>query len=148
MGLLSQGAPHNWEETRKYADHIRKHGVIQFLNIYNKVKERQKDVLKWGDEVSLPLPQRKPTLLQLFVLLKLIFKCWSVGWTSPSSVLTVLYVIVLHPAHLQQHNVASMSFTLILHECVKPSICIYVKVGFILSQVISWSKMFWLSQYV
>lgn len=51
MGLLSVGSPLNWEETRKYADHIRKHGIIQFLNIYNKVKERQKDVLKWGDEV-------------------------------------------------------------------------------------------------
>uniref|UniRef100_A0A7N6BEJ1 Glutamate--cysteine ligase n=1 Tax=Anabas testudineus TaxID=64144 RepID=A0A7N6BEJ1_ANATE len=52
MGLLSQGSPLNWEETKKYADHIRKHGIIQFLNIYNKVKERQKDVLKWGDEVE------------------------------------------------------------------------------------------------
>lgn len=51
MGLLSLGSPLNWEETKKYADHIRKHGIIQFLNIYNKVKERQKDVLKWGDEV-------------------------------------------------------------------------------------------------
>lgn len=51
MGLLTQGSPLNWEETKKYADHIRKHGIIQFLNIYNKVKERQKDVLKWGDEV-------------------------------------------------------------------------------------------------
>uniref|UniRef100_A0A3Q3BLU2 Glutamate--cysteine ligase n=1 Tax=Kryptolebias marmoratus TaxID=37003 RepID=A0A3Q3BLU2_KRYMA len=52
MGLLSQGSPLDWEESRKYADHIRKHGIIQFLNIYNKVKERQKDVLKWGDEVE------------------------------------------------------------------------------------------------
>uniref|UniRef100_A0A8C3AAU0 Glutamate--cysteine ligase n=1 Tax=Cyclopterus lumpus TaxID=8103 RepID=A0A8C3AAU0_CYCLU len=52
MGLLSQGSPLNWEETKKYADHIRKHGIIQFLNIYNKLKERQKDVLKWGDEVE------------------------------------------------------------------------------------------------
>uniref|UniRef100_A0A673B243 Glutamate--cysteine ligase n=1 Tax=Sphaeramia orbicularis TaxID=375764 RepID=A0A673B243_9TELE len=52
MGLLSQGSPLNWEETKKCADHIRKHGIIQFLNIYNKVKDRQKDVLKWGDEVE------------------------------------------------------------------------------------------------
>uniref|UniRef100_A0A1A8CB82 Glutamate--cysteine ligase n=1 Tax=Nothobranchius kadleci TaxID=1051664 RepID=A0A1A8CB82_NOTKA len=52
MGLLSQGSPLTWEETRKCADHIRKHGIIQFLNIYHKVKERQKDVLKWGDEVE------------------------------------------------------------------------------------------------
>uniref|UniRef100_A0A8C7XYC3 Glutamate--cysteine ligase n=1 Tax=Oryzias sinensis TaxID=183150 RepID=A0A8C7XYC3_9TELE len=52
MGLLSQGSPLNWEESKKYANHIRKHGIIQFVNIYNKVKERQKDVLKWGDEVE------------------------------------------------------------------------------------------------
>uniref|UniRef100_A0A674EXM0 Glutamate--cysteine ligase n=1 Tax=Salmo trutta TaxID=8032 RepID=A0A674EXM0_SALTR len=52
MGLLSQGSPLNWEETKKYADHVRKHGIVQFLNIYNKVKERQKDVLLWGDEVE------------------------------------------------------------------------------------------------
>lgn len=51
MGLLSLGSPLNWEESKKYADHIRKHGIIQFLNIYNKLKDRQKDVLKWGDEV-------------------------------------------------------------------------------------------------
>ncbi|XP_077093762.1 glutamate--cysteine ligase catalytic subunit-like [Siphateles boraxobius] len=52
MGLLSQGSPLNWEETKKHADHVRKHGILQFLHIYNKVKERQKDVLKWGDEVE------------------------------------------------------------------------------------------------
>uniref|UniRef100_A0A8B9JT67 Glutamate--cysteine ligase n=1 Tax=Astyanax mexicanus TaxID=7994 RepID=A0A8B9JT67_ASTMX len=52
MGLLSQGSPLNWAETKKYADHVRKHGILQFVNIYNKVKDRQKDVLKWGDEVE------------------------------------------------------------------------------------------------
>ncbi|XP_069742095.1 glutamate--cysteine ligase catalytic subunit isoform X2 [Narcine bancroftii] len=52
MGLLTEGSPLNWEETKKYADHVRKHGIIQFLNIYNQVKDRQKDVLKWGDEVE------------------------------------------------------------------------------------------------
>eukprot|EP00061_Rhincodon_typus_P007675 g29613.t1 len=50
MGLLSEGSPLNWDETKRYADHVRKHGIIQFLNIYHKVKDRQKDVLKWGDE--------------------------------------------------------------------------------------------------
>ncbi|XP_063298999.1 glutamate--cysteine ligase catalytic subunit [Pelobates fuscus] len=52
MGLLSHGSPLSWEETKKYADHVRQHGVLQFLHIYNRVKERQKDVLKWGDEVE------------------------------------------------------------------------------------------------
>ncbi|KAK7930773.1 hypothetical protein WMY93_007168 [Mugilogobius chulae] len=47
MGLLSQGSPLNWEETKKYADHIRKHGIIQFLNIYNKVEYM---LMEWDDK--------------------------------------------------------------------------------------------------
>uniref|UniRef100_A0A4W5QZQ0 Glutamate--cysteine ligase n=1 Tax=Hucho hucho TaxID=62062 RepID=A0A4W5QZQ0_9TELE len=61
MGLLSKGSPLNWEETKKYADHVRKHGIVQFLNIYNKVKERQKDVLLWGDEVEYMLIEMDDT---------------------------------------------------------------------------------------
>ncbi|XP_021103266.1 glutamate--cysteine ligase catalytic subunit isoform X2 [Heterocephalus glaber] len=52
MGLLSQGSPLSWEETRRHADHVRRHGILQFLHIYHAVKDRQKDVLKWGDEVE------------------------------------------------------------------------------------------------
>lgn len=52
MGLLSEGSPLSWEETKKLSDHVRKHGVIQFINLYKKLKDRQGDVLKWGDEVN------------------------------------------------------------------------------------------------
>lgn len=52
MGLLSEGSPLTWEETKKKADHVRKHGVRQFINQYNKLKDRKKDVLYWGDEVE------------------------------------------------------------------------------------------------
>lgn len=52
MGLLSQGSPLSWEETQRHADHVRRHGILQFLHIYHAVKDRHKDVLKWGDEVS------------------------------------------------------------------------------------------------
>ena len=51
MGLLSEGSPLSWAETKKLADHVRKHGIIQFINLYNLLKDRQGDVLKWGDEV-------------------------------------------------------------------------------------------------
>lgn len=56
MGLLSQGSPLSWEETKRHADHVRRHGILQFLHIYNAVKDRHKDVLKWGDEVSAGVP--------------------------------------------------------------------------------------------
>ncbi|XP_006825030.1 glutamate--cysteine ligase catalytic subunit-like, partial [Saccoglossus kowalevskii] len=52
MGLLTEGSPLSWEETKKYADHVRKHGINQFLNIYKKLKDRTGDTLKWGDEVE------------------------------------------------------------------------------------------------
>ncbi|CAH3196957.1 unnamed protein product [Porites evermanni] len=55
MGLLSLGSPLSWSETKQYADHVRKHGILQFLHIYNKLKDRENDCLKWGDEVEYTL---------------------------------------------------------------------------------------------
>ncbi|XP_035659867.1 glutamate--cysteine ligase catalytic subunit-like [Branchiostoma floridae] len=52
MGLLSLGSPLSWEETKKWADHVRKHGIQQLINIYRRLKDRHGDVLKWGDEVE------------------------------------------------------------------------------------------------
>ncbi|XP_063979497.1 glutamate--cysteine ligase catalytic subunit [Diachasmimorpha longicaudata] len=52
MGLLTEGSPLSWEETKKLSDHVRKHGVIQFINLYKRLRDRQGDVLKWGDEVE------------------------------------------------------------------------------------------------
>ncbi|XP_030382175.1 glutamate--cysteine ligase [Scaptodrosophila lebanonensis] len=52
MGLLSEGSPLSWEETKALADHVREHGVNQFINLYHRLKSRQGDVLKWGDEVE------------------------------------------------------------------------------------------------
>lgn len=51
MGLLSEGSPLSWEETKKLAEHVRQHGVEQFINLYAKLRDRTGDVLKWGDEV-------------------------------------------------------------------------------------------------
>ncbi|XP_039301030.1 glutamate--cysteine ligase-like, partial [Nilaparvata lugens] len=52
MGLLSEGSPLSWEKTKELADHVRKHGVLQFINLYHRLKNREGDVLKWGDEVE------------------------------------------------------------------------------------------------
>lgn len=52
MGLLSEGSPLSWAETKQLADHVRKHGIIQFINLYKNLKDRQGDVLKWGDEIE------------------------------------------------------------------------------------------------
>lgn len=54
MGLLSLGTPLSWKEIieNNYCDHVRQHGIIQFLSIYHKLKGRTNDCLKFGDEVE------------------------------------------------------------------------------------------------
>lgn len=52
MGLLTEGSPLSWEETKKLAPHVRQHGITQFINLYKKLRDREGDVLKWGDEVE------------------------------------------------------------------------------------------------
>jgi glutamate--cysteine ligase catalytic subunit len=55
MGLLALGTPLNWEETKPLAEHIRYHGITQFLNTWNRWKDITGKGLLWGDEVSLAL---------------------------------------------------------------------------------------------
>lgn len=41
MGLLTEGSPLSWEETKALADHVRQHGVVQFSNLYKRLRDRQ-----------------------------------------------------------------------------------------------------------
>lgn len=52
MGLLSEGSPLSWPETKKLSNHVREHAVTQFINLYRRLKDRENDCLKWGDEVE------------------------------------------------------------------------------------------------
>lgn len=52
MGLLSEGSPLSWEETKRLSTHVREHGINQFISMYKRLQDRQGDVLKWGDEVE------------------------------------------------------------------------------------------------
>ena len=51
MGLLSLGTPLAWEDAKKLVDHVRFHGITQFLHTWDRVKDRHGDELFWGDEV-------------------------------------------------------------------------------------------------
>ena len=51
MGLLTEGKPLSWPETKKHAAHVQRTGVKQFIAIYHRLRERKGDQLKWGDEV-------------------------------------------------------------------------------------------------
>ncbi|KAJ3503538.1 hypothetical protein NLJ89_g8386 [Agrocybe chaxingu] len=52
MGLLYLGTPLVWDEAKAYADHVRDHGITQFLHIWDRLKDRHGDELLWGDEVE------------------------------------------------------------------------------------------------
>ncbi|OQV17461.1 Glutamate--cysteine ligase catalytic subunit [Hypsibius exemplaris] len=52
MGLLTEGTPLSWEETKKYADHVRRHGIRQFIALHDGLKDRKNDGLKWGEEIE------------------------------------------------------------------------------------------------
>ncbi|KAF9051084.1 glutamate-cysteine ligase catalytic subunit [Hymenopellis radicata] len=52
MGLLYLGTPLSWDDAKKYADHVRYHGITQFLHIWDRLKDRTGDELLWGDEVE------------------------------------------------------------------------------------------------
>ena len=51
MGFLEAGIPLSWWSSLPHIAYIREHGVEQFIRIFNAVKGRTNDVLKWGDEV-------------------------------------------------------------------------------------------------
>ncbi|KAJ1554663.1 hypothetical protein HK096_002484 [Nowakowskiella sp. JEL0078] len=52
MGLLTLGTPLDWSVAKGYANYVREHGIIQLLNIWDRVSTRRKDSLLWGDEIE------------------------------------------------------------------------------------------------
>lgn len=52
MGLLKLGKPLTWEEAKKHSLYVRHHGLLQFLHIWNSIKDISDDKLRWGDEVE------------------------------------------------------------------------------------------------
>lgn len=52
MGLLALGTPFDWPEARLHADHVRRHGVQQFLRLWRNLEHRSGDPPLWGDEIE------------------------------------------------------------------------------------------------
>ena len=50
--LLKKGTPLPWKDALEHLEFVRNHGIQQFINVFNNVKARQNDCLKWGDEVG------------------------------------------------------------------------------------------------
>ena len=52
MGFLGLGQPIPWKDSREVIEYVRKHGIAQFIAMYNKVKGIENDELLWGDELE------------------------------------------------------------------------------------------------
>ena len=54
MGFLDEGKPYTWKDSREdgVIEHVREHGVEQFLQMWEKVKGINNSELKWGDEIE------------------------------------------------------------------------------------------------
>lgn len=52
MGLLKVGKPLTWEEAKIHSVYVRHHGLLQFLQVWNRIKDISDDKLRWGDEVE------------------------------------------------------------------------------------------------
>ncbi|KDO31647.1 hypothetical protein SPRG_03567 [Saprolegnia parasitica CBS 223.65] len=52
MGLLVVGTPLPWDDALQWLKHVRRNGILQFLETYHRVKDIRGDVLKWGDELE------------------------------------------------------------------------------------------------
>ncbi|KAK1925719.1 glutamate-cysteine ligase-domain-containing protein [Papiliotrema laurentii] len=52
MGLLALGTPLDWPETKPLAEHIRYHGITQFLHTWKRWKDVSGKGLLWGDEIE------------------------------------------------------------------------------------------------
>eukprot|EP00761_Pharyngomonas_kirbyi_P000677 gb/GECH01000677.1/.p1 GENE.gb/GECH01000677.1/~~gb/GECH01000677.1/.p1 ORF type:complete len:615 (+),score=87.57 gb/GECH01000677.1/:1-1845(+) len=59
MGLLTEGSPLQWEDAERLASHVRENGLEQLLYLYNALKDRQNDCLKWGEEVEYMIVRRR-----------------------------------------------------------------------------------------
>eukprot|EP00111_Clytia_hemisphaerica_P019576 TCONS_00057767-protein len=55
MGILTEGelAPLTFEEIQQYKEFLKTHGIQQFCRHYNKIKDKNYETLKWGDEIEM-----------------------------------------------------------------------------------------------
>ncbi|CAD5217058.1 unnamed protein product [Bursaphelenchus xylophilus] len=52
MGLLTKGTPLTWAELKPYVKYVKEHGIAQFITLYHRLKDREGDQLRWGDEIE------------------------------------------------------------------------------------------------
>jgi glutamate--cysteine ligase catalytic subunit len=70
MGLLRLGKPLTWEEAIPHLQYVREHGLLQFLHVYNAVKDICNDDLLWGDEIEYHIMRVDPVAKRVQIALR------------------------------------------------------------------------------
>ena len=70
MGLLVLGTPLEWEDALDWLSYVNEHGIEQFLQTYERVKDLSGDELKWGDEVEYGILEVHPESKQVKLSLR------------------------------------------------------------------------------
>lgn len=70
MGLLDQGTPLSWADSQPFIEYVKKHGLLQFINIYKTLHEVETDKFLWGDEIEYCIVQLDPLKKTCKLLLK------------------------------------------------------------------------------
>lgn len=52
MGLLTQGHPLSWADSKAFLEYVREHGIEQLINTFKRFASRQGDPFFWGEEVE------------------------------------------------------------------------------------------------
>ena len=67
MGFLEFGVPVEWPFSLFNVEYIRNHGVLQFINTYNRVKDTKSPLL-WGDEIEYHLVKISKSSAQIALI--------------------------------------------------------------------------------
>eukprot|EP00051_Salpingoeca_urceolata_P006555 m.86546 g.86546 ORF g.86546 m.86546 type:complete len:719 (-) comp14880_c0_seq3:128-2284(-) len=70
MGLLTVATPLHWDDSREHLEFVRRHGIEQFIAVYNRMKYISGDRLMYGDEIEYGLIKLDPAVSKARILLK------------------------------------------------------------------------------
>ena len=70
LATLVEGRPLQWEESVKHLEYVRKHGIHQFVNTWNRVKSVSNDKLLWGEETEMSILHMSPDTMEVKLSLR------------------------------------------------------------------------------
>jgi glutamate--cysteine ligase catalytic subunit len=70
MGLLTDGTPLDWNETKSNRELVKQEGIREFIHIYNHFRLLKNQPFKWGDEIEFSLVKFDHKHKRVYLLLK------------------------------------------------------------------------------